>query len=95
MKDDIYSEKNIKNISPYFYKLVNWILGVLEFHRAIRKYSLSEYDYEILNKDEINFCIKMDNIILLYYKLNRYINKYCQNYENKAKLIMKEMGIIN
>ena len=95
MKDEIYSEKNIKNISPCFSKLMNWISGVLEFHRAIRKYSLSEYDYDILSKEEIKFCVKMDNIILIYYKLNRYINKYCQNYEKEAKKIMKEMGIIN
>ena len=95
MKEDIYSEKTIKNISPYFNKLINWILGILEFHRSIRKYSLSDYDYDILNKEEINFCIKMDYIILLYYKLNRYINNYCKEYKNKAKIIMKEMGIIN
>ena len=95
MKEDIYSTKIIKNKSPCFSKLINWILGILEFHRAIRKYSLSDYDYDILNKDEINFCNGMDNIILLYYKLNRYINKYCPKYENKAKLIMKDMGIIN
>jgi hypothetical protein len=95
MKDKLFEEKNIKSICPCFYKLTNWVLGVLEFHRAIRKYSLSGYDYDILNKEEINFCNKMDDIILLYFKLNRYINKNCQIYENKAKKIMKEMGIIN
>ena len=95
MKDKLFEEKNIKSICPCFYKLTNWVLGVLEFHRAIRKYSLSGYDYDILNKEEINFCKKMDDIILLYFKLNRYINKNCQVYENKAKKIMKEMAIIN
>jgi len=95
MKDKLFEEKNIKNICPCFDKLTNWILGVLEFHRSIRKYSLSDYDYDILNNDEINFCNKMDDIILLYFKLNRYINKYCQIYEDKAQKIMKEMGIIN
>ena len=37
----------------------------------------------------------MDKIILLYYKLNRFIMKYCKEYEKKAKLIMKEMSVIN
>ena len=87
--------KNIKNLSPCFSKLILWVSGVIEFHKVIRKYSLSDYDYDILNKDEINFCIRMDNIILLYYKLNRYIHKFCTKYENKAKLIMKDMDIIN
>jgi len=95
MKDKFFSEKKIQNINSCFNKLINWIFGVLEFHKAIRKYTLSDYDYDILNKDEINFCIKMDNIILLYYKLNRYITKYCKDYENKSKMLMKKMGIIN
>ena len=95
MTDEIFSVKNAKKTSPCFYKLINWILGVLEFHRAIRKYSLSEYDFDILNKDEIDFCIRMDNIIVLYYKLNRYIANYCQEYEADSKLIMKDMGLIN
>ena len=95
MKDKFFSEKKIQNINSCFNKLINWIFAVLEFHKAIRKYTLSDYDYDILNKDEINFCIKMDNIILLYYKLNRYITKYCKDYENKSKMLMKKMGIIN
>ena len=95
MKEDIFSEKRVKNICTCFKKLINWVLGIIEFHRAVRKYSLSCYDYEILNKEEIEFCKKMDNIILFYYKLNRYNIKYCQQYENRAKIIMKEMGIIN
>ena len=95
MEDKFFKEKKIQNINSCFNKLINWIFGVLEFHRAIRKYSLSCYDYDILSKDEINFCVKMDNIIVLYYKLHRYITKYCKEYENKSKVIMKKMGIIN
>ena len=95
MKEDIFSEKKVKNVSSCFKKLINWVLGVLEFHKVLRKYCLSDYDYEILNKEEIGFCNKMDNIILFYYKLNRYNIKYCSQYENRAKIIMKEMGILN
>ena len=93
LKDDIFLPINIKHLSPCFSKLILWVSGVIEFHKFIRKYALSEYDYDILDKDEIAFCMEMDNIILLYYKLLRYANKYCKEYENIAKVIMKEMNI--
>lgn len=93
LKEETFIPKNIKNLSPCFSKLILWVSGVIEFHRVIRKYSLSEYDYEILDQDEITFCMEMDSIILLYYKLLRYANKYCKDYENVAKEIMIEMNI--
>ena len=93
LKDDTFLPNNIKNLSPCFSKLILWVSGVIEFHKVIRKYSLSDYDYDILEQDEIAFCIEMDNIILLYYKLLRYMNKFCKEYENIAKSIMKEMNI--
>ena len=93
LKEDTFIPKNIKNLSPCFSKLILWVSGVIEFHRVIRKYSLSEYDYEILDQDEITFCMEMDGIILLYYKLLRYANKYCKEYENIAKTILNEMNI--
>ena len=93
LKEDTFVPKNIQNLSPCFSKLILWVSGVIEFHKVIRKYSLSDYDYDILEQDEIQFCMEMDNIILLYYKLLRYANKYCKEYENIAKEIMKEMNI--
>ena len=93
LKEDTFVPKNIQNLSPCFSKLILWVSGVIEFHKVIRKYSLSDYDYDILEQDEIQFCMEMDNIILLYYKLLRYANKYCKEYENIAKGIMKEMNI--
>ena len=93
LKEETFEPKNIKNLSPCFSKLILWVSGVIEFHRVIRKYSLSEYDYDILDQDEITFCMEMDSIILLYYKLLRYANKYCKEYENTAKTLMNEMNI--
>jgi uncharacterized protein YeeX (DUF496 family) len=93
LKEDTFMPKNIQNLSPCFSKLILWVSGVIEFHKVIRKYSLSDYDYDILEQDEIQFCMEMDNIILLYYKLLRYSNKFCKEYENIAKKIMKEMNI--
>ena len=39
--------------------------------------------------------MEMDSIILLYYKLLRYANKYCKKYESIAKSMMNEMNIGN
>ena len=89
------SNYNIKSLSPCFNHLINWVIGVIEFHRVIRKYSLSNYDYEILSEDEINFCLEMDNIVLLYYKLLRYATKHCKEYEKNAQIIMDNMNIPN
>ena len=94
LKEDTFTPQNIKNLSPCFSKLILWVSGVIEFHRVIRKYSLSEYDYDILDQEEITFCMEMDSIILLYYKLLRYANNYCKDYESDAKTIMNEMNII-
>ena len=68
---------------------------MIEFHKVIRKYSLSSYDYDILTEEEINFSSEMDNIMLLYYKLLRYANTFCKNYEKVAQQIMVSMNIIS
>ena len=93
MQDPVFSGKKIKNLSPCLAHLISWLMGVIEFHRVVRKYSLSYFDYDILNKEEIKFCGEMDNILLLYYKLLRYANKYCKKYEKNAQEIMKTMDI--
>ena len=60
----------------------------------IKRFGLKNvYDYDILEQDEITFCMEMDSIILLYYKLLRYANKYCKEYESTAKALMNEMNI--
>lgn len=68
-------------------------IGVLEFHRVIRKYSLSSYDYDILSNEEINFSNEMDGVMVLYYKLLRYANTHCKAYEKSAYQIMEQMNI--
>ena len=90
-----FNPDNINHYSTSQIHLINWVKGVVEFHRIIRKYSLSVYDYEILSDNEINFCIEMDTIDLLYYKLLRYAAKYCSKYEKKAKIMMSEMNMEN
>ena len=97
-----FSLERIKQLSPCLYNLLMWVignkicyLGVIEFHKVIRKYSLSSYDYDILTEEEINFSAEMDNIMLLYYKLLRYANTFCKNYEKSAQQIMVSMNIIS
>ena len=93
MQEQEFSNEKMKYFSPCLNHLIFWEMGVVEFHRVVRNYSLSYYDYNILNEDEIVFCQQMDNIILIYYKLLRYANKYCKKYENEATELMKTMNI--
>ena len=90
-----FKEENMKKYSIQLQNLINWIKGVIEFHKVIRKYCLNEFDIEILEENEIKFCNEMDTIDLLYYKLLRYAAKYCKKYEKFSRKLMEEMGITN
>ena len=90
-----FKEENMKKYSIQLQNLINWIKGVIEFHKVIRKYCLNEFDIEILEENEIKFCNEMDTIDLLYYKLLRYAAKYCKKYEKFSRKLMEEMGISN
>ena len=93
MQEPEFTNEKMKYFSPCLNHLIYWEMGVVEFHRVVRNYCLSYYDYNILDENEINFCLQMDNIILIYYKLLRYANKYCKKYENDATELMKSMNI--
>ena len=93
MQSNVFSEQKIKSFSPCLGRLISWLMGVIEFHRVVRNYSLSYYDHSILDENEISFCEQMDAILLLYYKLLRYANKYCKKYEKYAQEIMKSMDV--
>ena len=93
MQDQEFSNERMKYFSPCLNHLICWEMGVIEFHRVIRNYSLSYYDFSILDNEEIIFCQQMDNIVLIYYKLLRYANKYCKTYEKNALELMKSMNI--
>ena len=93
LENKVFSQEKTKSFSPCLLHMIYWVNGVIEFHRVIRKYSLSEYDYEILDENEINFCREMDNIVLLYYKLLRYATKYCKKNEKEAQEIMSKMNL--
>ena len=102
IESSTFDINKIKNLSPCLHKLLMWVMGkyifvnssgVIEFHRVIRKYSLSSYDYDFLTDDEIFFCTQMDNILVLYYKLLRYANNYCKSYEKNAQNMMLNMNV--
>jgi len=93
LQNNIFSPERLKQLSPCFNHLINWLMGVMEFHRVIRKFSLNSFDFDILDNEEQRFCDEMDNIILLYYKLLRYATKHCKRYEKYAQEIMSEMNI--
>ena len=82
---------SISKLSSRFQKLLIWYTGVVEFHRAVRFYSLNSYDNEILSSDEQYFCSKMDYIYILYFKLLRYTNTHCKLFEKNAQDILTNM----
>ena len=86
-------EKIYKFYSPCLVHLVYLEMGIMEYFRAIRKYSLSFYDYYILDKEEINFCKKMDEILKNYYKIKNYTFNKCQNYHHKSIDFLKKMNL--
>jgi hypothetical protein len=92
LENENYNFEAIKKLSPCLHKLLIWVAGVVEFHRVVRNYSLSSYDYDILTQDEIFFCNQMDTIYILYYKLLRYANKFCKKYEKSAQNYLSTMG---
>lgn len=92
LENQNFNFDSIKKLSPCLHKLLTWVAGVVEFHRVIRNFSLSSYDYDILNQDEIFFCTQMDTIYLLYFKLLRYVNKFCKKYEKNSQSILASMA---
>lgn len=91
--DDILKEKcfrpeYMKNLSPCFSKMISWCIGILEFHRVLRKYSINNCDIDILKQNEINFCYDIDKIISSYFKLLRFQNYFCQDYQKYAQKIL-------
>jgi len=84
--DKIKYSKCLKNV-------INWIKGVLEYHRYKRFYSMSFYDYEILNETEQNFCLQMDLLEVKFYKIKYYVNEFCIVYKEEAYELMKRYNI--
>ena len=88
-----FKPEYMKNFNTCFSNVISWVIGVLELHKILRKYSTNIYDSEILEKNEINFCKEIDTATLNYYKALRYTKYFCEEYEKEAKDIMREMDI--
>ena len=93
LEHEDFSEKSLKHYSSNIRHLIEWMKGVIEAHRVIRKYSFNENELSILNEEEINFCEQLDTIEFLYYKFVRYTATYCKKYKNDAKEIMEDMDL--
>jgi hypothetical protein len=94
MQNDIFSLDRMNfYYSPSLIHLIYLEMGVMEYFRAIRKYCLNFYDYYILEKDEIIFCQKMDEILKIYYKIKNYSFNSCQKYHQKSMDYLKKMDL--
>ena len=71
-----YTVKSANQVNPSLGNLVAWILGVYEFHRFLRGYSVTESDEKfILNKQELKFARKMDDLVLKNFRVMRFIQE--------------------
>lgn len=93
LKLNDFNTQSLNHYSNEIKHLLEWVKGVIEAHRFIRKYSFSQGELNSLNEEEINFCEEMDMIDLSYYKLVRYAANYCKQYEDSAKEIMRDMDL--
>ena len=91
-QNESFDFNKIKGYSPCLYHLICWEMGVIEYHRTIRKFCLNYYDMKILSKEEIIFCGQMDNIYIMYNKLKYYGYMYCKEYQNDAIKLMNEIN---
>ena len=94
MQNEAFSiEKRKCNYSPSIIHLINFEMGVMEYFRAIRRYCLNFYDYYILDKNEIYFCQKMNDILDKYYKIKNYTYNNCQKYHQKSIELLKTIDL--
>ena len=93
LKNIYFKPECMKNFNTCFSNVASWVIGVIELHKILRKYSTNIYDIEILEKNEINFCKEIDTATLNFYKAMRYTKYFCEEYEKEAKDIMRQMDI--
>lgn len=93
INNDYFKPEYMKNFNPSFSNVISWVIGIIELHKILRKYSVNIYDIETFDQKEIKFCKEMDDIILKYYKILRYTNYFCKDYEKDAKDIMIQMNL--
>ena len=91
--NEYFRPEYMKRFNPCFSNLVSWIIGIIELYRILRKYSINKYDIETLEEKEIKFCKIFDDSILNYYKVSRYTNFYCKQYDKEAKELINQMDI--
>ncbi|MCQ2815722.1 MAG: hypothetical protein MJ252_00510 [archaeon] len=91
LEDQLFTPEKVRLFSPCIIHYISWILGIIEYHRTVRKFCLNSYDYQILDQNEISFCSHMDNLYFPYLKLLRYKDKNCKAYKRIAEDIMNNL----
>ena len=91
--NEYFKPEYMKRFNPCFSNVVSWVIGIIELYKALRKYTTNKYDIEILEKKEIKFCKIIDDSILNYYKVFRYANFYCKQYDKEAKELINQIDI--
>lgn len=67
------------------------LLGLIEIHRFIRKFYVSLVDEEFLDKEEQEFCRYLDRLQLRSYMILRSIERFSEDYHEKAKTFINTL----
>jgi len=89
--DNTINMDEVAKFSTALFKLMNWIQGLIEIHKFIRKFYVSVLDDEILDEDEKHFARYMDHLQLRSYLAIRAIEKFPETYHIKAKALMENI----
>lgn len=79
----------------FFSRINLGIIGLIEIHKFIRKYFLSEYDFEILTPEEITFAREQDRLQLRSYRIMRAMETHWSAYRESAQTILESMHDFN
>jgi len=87
-EDKIVDLNDVYKYSVPLSKLMNWLQGLVEIHKYIRKFYVSVLDDEILDEDERGFSRYMDKLQLRSYLIIRSIEKFPESCHIKAKALL-------
>ena len=93
MEYDIFSCDKVINYPNCLINLIKFEFGIIEYFKAIRKYSLNHFDNDILSEKEIKFCQKMNETLKIYYKIKNYVFNKCQKFRSNAVGLLKNINL--
>jgi len=86
-----YTIEKARATSQALGNLVSWILGIFNFHRFLRKYSVSDIELAILETEEVAFAKNMDKLQLRNYYLAHFARDHCSDYHDYTEGVISKL----